>query len=236
MKIERASVEELTNDPQNVRAHDKRNIDAIAASLTRFGQQKPIVVDADGVVRAGNGTLDAARTLGWKEISVVRTTLEDAEAVAYAVADNRTADLATWDEESLALVLDQLDDGQRLAAGYDHDEFTDLLDSLGLDEAGEPKRGGENDNATRILETLSTPGELEQGSLHKIGDSILLIADPSDLASWREYLTDDIEKFVPYPSLFGMAILAKKHACLFVQPLGRAAFLGLEHAKRVVMQ
>jgi len=234
MNIEQIPLSELTNDPRNVREHDKRNVDAIAASLQRFGQQKPIVVDSEGVVLAGNGTLAAARSIGWEEIAIVRTDLMDAEAVAYAIADNRTADLATWDTESLALTLDQLDDGQRLAAGYDQDEFKSLLDQLGIDESGEPAGdgdGGEN-NSEPFFESLSEPGELEQGSTHKIGSSVLVVADPSDLDSWRHLLTEDVERLVLYPGLFGMAVLAASQKCLFVQPLGRAAFLGLEHAKR----
>ena len=61
LHVEPASVDSLSADPANVRTHDKRNIDAIKASLRRFGQQKPIVVDGDGVVVAGNGTLAAAQ-------------------------------------------------------------------------------------------------------------------------------------------------------------------------------
>jgi len=59
---------ELSLDPANVRKHDRRNLDAIKASLRKFGQQKPIVVDTKGIVLAGNGTLTAAKELGWSEI------------------------------------------------------------------------------------------------------------------------------------------------------------------------
>lgn len=123
-------IDSLLPDPANVREHDQRNVDAIKASLTRFGQQKPIVVDADGVVLAGNGTLGAAKLLGWDRIAVVQTELKNAEAVAYAIADNRTAELANWDNQALAAVLDQLDDGQRIASGYNEQEVNDLLESL----------------------------------------------------------------------------------------------------------
>lgn len=62
----------------------KKNIEAIKGSLAKFGQQKPIVVNKDNVVVAGNGTLEAARQLGWKEINVVRTNLTGAELTAFA--------------------------------------------------------------------------------------------------------------------------------------------------------
>jgi ParB-like chromosome segregation protein Spo0J len=104
-------------DPANVRRHGERNLAAIAASLARFGQVKPIVVDGKGVVRAGNGTLEAARGLGWAEIRVIRTGLAGSEATAYAIADNRTAELAGWDEPGLAETLRALQgEGIDLAA------------------------------------------------------------------------------------------------------------------------
>ena len=108
MNIETIKIKDLLNDPSNVRKHDERNLDSIKASLQRFGQQKPIVVDGKGIVVAGNGTLDAAKSLGWKDIQIVRTELVGADAVAYAIADNRTAELAIWDDDALAQTLASL--------------------------------------------------------------------------------------------------------------------------------
>jgi hypothetical protein len=107
MKIERIKVSELSLDPSNVRKHSRKNIDAIIGSLRKFGQQKPIVVDAKGIVLAGNGTLTAAKELGWTEIEITRTALQGVEATAFAIADNRTAELAEW-EDSLNDVLKSL--------------------------------------------------------------------------------------------------------------------------------
>jgi len=76
MNIEEIPIAELDLDPANVRQHDEKNLAAIKSSLKRFGQQKPIVVDPKGIVIAGNGTLTAARALGWDRIRIVRTQLE----------------------------------------------------------------------------------------------------------------------------------------------------------------
>jgi len=70
--------------------------------MARFGQQKPIVIRPDGTVIAGNGFLAAAHALGWLDVWVVETNLEGEEAMAFALADNRTAELAEWDLEILA--------------------------------------------------------------------------------------------------------------------------------------
>ena len=55
MKILTVTLDTLNPDPDNARSHNARNLDTIKASLTEFGQQKPIVVTEDGVVVAGRG-------------------------------------------------------------------------------------------------------------------------------------------------------------------------------------
>ena len=133
MAVEQVRLDALHPDPANVRVHSARNLDAIKASLARFGQQKPIVVDGDGIVRAGNGTLAAAKGLGWSTIAVVRTPLRGAEAIAFAIADNRTAELAEWDETGLAETLRALQsepDFAIEATGYTDDEIDALLGQL----------------------------------------------------------------------------------------------------------
>lgn len=110
MNHQTIALSDLSLDPSNVRKHSRRNLDAIKASLRKFGQQKPIVVDAKGIVLAGNGTLTAAQELGWTEIQIVRTELAGVEATAFAIADNRTAELAEWEEDKLHAVLRSLQD------------------------------------------------------------------------------------------------------------------------------
>jgi ParB-like chromosome segregation protein Spo0J len=120
MKTERVKLADLTPDPGNVRKHNQQNLNAIKASLQRFGQQHPIIVDQSNVIRAGNGRFVAMRALGWTECDVVRTSLEGPDAVAFAIADNRTAELATWDDEALM---------EQLAAIATYDE--ELLKATG---------------------------------------------------------------------------------------------------------
>ena len=111
MKLEHVDIKTLKPDPGNARRHDKRNLQAIADSLNQFGQRKPIVVTADGIVLAGNGTLEAAKLLGWDMITITRTPADwDFDtARAFALADNRSAELAEWDEEVLKATLYDLD-------------------------------------------------------------------------------------------------------------------------------
>ena len=127
MNIQTIAVADLSLDPSNVRKHSRRNLDAIKASLRKFGQQKPIVVDAKGIVLAGNGTLTAAKELGWTEIQITRTELAGVEATAFAIADNRTAELAEWDD-NLGDVLKSLQDADVDLAdlGYSADDIAKM--------------------------------------------------------------------------------------------------------------
>jgi ParB-like chromosome segregation protein Spo0J len=112
MKIEAIKTSQLKYDPANARHHDQANIAAISGSLEKFGQRKPIVVDRTNTVVAGNGTLQAAIALGWAEIYAVRIPEQwtAVETKAFALADNRTAELADWNHEILADTLSELEE------------------------------------------------------------------------------------------------------------------------------
>lgn len=132
MNIEEISIAELSEDPGNVRKHSSRNLEAVKASLRRFGQQLPLVIDGDNVVRVGNCRLAAMRALGWETAKVVRTDLNGADLAAYSVADNRTGDPevgSTFDQAGLAGVLSALaaeDESLATATGYTLDEIASL--------------------------------------------------------------------------------------------------------------
>lgn len=129
MKTQLVPIESLTLDPKNARKHPDRNLDAVKSSLESFGQQKPIVVTEEGLVIAGNGTLEAARALGWKKIAVVRTKLDEMKAAAYALADNRTSELAEWDWGVLGDTMRELQelDVDLGSLGWSEDEIENLL-------------------------------------------------------------------------------------------------------------
>jgi len=124
-------IDTLVPDAANARKHDEKNIEAIVRSLQRFGQRLPIVVQKQGmIVRAGNGRLEAAKRLGWKHMACVVVDEQSVDATAYAIADNRTAELATWDDETLASLLQSLPEDARLDAGYKVEDLGALLERL----------------------------------------------------------------------------------------------------------
>ena len=94
------------------------DIRAVGASLEAFGQRKPIVARRNGTVIAGNHTLQAALELGWTEIAVVFVDDDDATAKAFALADNRTAELGGYNDLALIEFIGEVQacDAELLAA------------------------------------------------------------------------------------------------------------------------
>lgn len=130
MKIIKVKVAELTLDPKNARRHTPRNLEAITASLREFGQQKPIVIDGNNVVKAGNGTVQGAMALGWATVFAVRSELTGAALTAFALTDNKTSDLAEWDMPELAEQMKALAEAGELdlqALGWDEHDLAVLL-------------------------------------------------------------------------------------------------------------
>ncbi len=102
-------------------------------SLETWGQVKPIVVRRDKmIVVAGNGTLSCAKELGWSEIAVSIVDMNDAEAAAYGIADNRTAELAKWDEGVLVRLTKLIDTANQAMPGWTADELEVMRASDGM--------------------------------------------------------------------------------------------------------
>lgn len=144
---------DLSHDPSNVRTHDEKNITAIKASLRKFGQQKPIVIDDKGTVIAGNGTLESAKLLGWTEIDCVVTDLDSLNKTAFAIADNRTAELAAWDTEALNLQLKTLEELNMDMSEFDFD--------ISVDDFQFKEPSEEKEKELRLVLTFETDEELE---------------------------------------------------------------------------
>jgi len=106
-------VDSLTPDPKNARKRDRRAVEAIKASIESRGFRSIIVVQknaaGDLIIRAGNGRYQAAVELGLPMIPALVFEEGDSEAVAYAIADNRTAELAEWDWDNLSAALSGTD-------------------------------------------------------------------------------------------------------------------------------
>lgn len=132
LTIRRVALSDLHLDPANVRSHDERNLDAIAASLRQFGQAEPLVVQREtGRVIGGNGRLTAMKALGWTEADVVELEMDDTQATALAIALNRTGELASWDMPALSQFLESFKGTELFdALGFDERECGEILDEV----------------------------------------------------------------------------------------------------------
>jgi DNA modification methylase len=192
MKLENLRIADLTPDPQNARQHDDKNLKAIMGSLKEFGQRKPIVITEAGVIVAGNGTVEAAKRLGWLDIEVVRVPSDwtDAQVKAFAIADNRTAELANWNQEVLTSQLLELE-----AEGWELTEF-------GFEPLEMPV------NPDDIVEDEipdSAPIRTALGDVWQLGNHRLMCGDSVDDASVDKLLDGNIVDLVFTDPPYGVA-------------------------------
>lgn len=137
--------------PENPR---RGNVEGIATSLARFGQVRPILVQAStSFIVAGNHTYQAAKSLKWRTIAVVRVEMDDVEARAYMLADNRWSDVAENDDVALEHLLRGLEDAGGLeGTGYkpgDADDLRELLAQMPDAPPPEDPAPGEGASAKR---------------------------------------------------------------------------------------
>jgi len=165
VKVVKKQLSELKLDPNNVRRHSKSNLAAIAVSMQKFGQRRVAVIRSDGTIIAGNGMYEAALEAGINELwcHVVPDEWTDEEARAFAIADNRTAELADWDEAQLIDSLKAISSEELLnAAGYTTTDFEDLVRKFTGEEIGKPDPEDEwvdmpdyeNKNAQSVYKTI----------------------------------------------------------------------------------
>lgn len=143
-------------------------VEALANSITEFGFKNPIIVDKDLVIIAGHTRLKAAKLLGLKEVPVVvASDLSEAQTRAYRLADNKTGELAEWDDDLLQEELDALDDE------FDMEDFgfeAEIVDDLQIMEAmDEPP----------IPETPEEPVS-KPGDIWRCGDHLVMCGDATN--------------------------------------------------------
>lgn len=160
----------------------KGDVDAVAASLARFGQRKPIVARRDdGTIIAGNHTWQAAKKLGWKEIAVAFVGDDDVTAQAYALADNRTAELGSYDEELLLQMIQdiqKIDEALLNDTGWARKDYEQLVEKLGIVDQQDVHSAfdnllqGEREDATQMtfIVTLDQAEQIRTALKMALGD------------------------------------------------------------------
>jgi hypothetical protein len=125
-------IKKLKPHPKNARLHDNENIQAIKKSLQTFGQRTPLVVwSGKNYVVKGCGTLQAAKELGWKQISIVRAdNFTEDEILSYSIADNKTTDMSMFDFEKISTFFNSVGNVDlQVSTGFTQLEIEPLLQS-----------------------------------------------------------------------------------------------------------
>ena len=156
-------VESLTPDPENARVHGPRQIARIADSIAAFGFNVPILIDGDGAVLAGHGRVLAARRLGLSEVPTIALEhLSEPERRAFMIADNRLAELASWDDRRLGVELKALKnldlDFSIEATGFELDEIELKIDP-GIKSGGSRAPGKRPAAASPKVSPVAQPGD-----------------------------------------------------------------------------
>jgi len=176
--VESKTLADLKPDQQNARKHNPRNIGMIAKAIGEVGVARSIVIDEDGNILAGNGTVEAVAECGITDVRVIkangneliavqRTGLTPEQKKKLALYDNRTAELADWDIPALKEI--EIGMPGLLEDMFMPLELDELLDlSTDIDPID-----GEDDAPEAPEEPISKLGDIYQLGEHRLmcGDS-----------------------------------------------------------------
>jgi DNA modification methylase len=165
MHVKMRDIASIRPYPRNPR-HNDPAVAAVAASIRAFGFRQPLVIDEDGVIVVGETRYKAALQLGLKAVPVhVASGLTAAQLKAYRIADNKTAELADWNQE---LLVQELADLQKLDIDLDLIGFpADELQSLFSAEL-EPGLTDPDDVPEPPDEPVTRPGDLWRLGAHRL--------------------------------------------------------------------
>ena len=166
------STDKLIPYVNNARTHSPEQIKKLRSSLREFGFVNPVIIDRGYNVIAGHGRLMAAKEEGITEVPCVYVDhLTDAQKKAYILADNRMAMDAGWDEELLAVEMQELQDlGYDLSmTGFDEKELADLF-SDGTDSDAK-------DDDFDLTAALEKAAFVERGDIWTVGRHRLMCGD-----------------------------------------------------------
>ncbi|WP_417491861.1 site-specific DNA-methyltransferase [Maricaulis sp.] len=181
----------LVDYERNARKHSKAQLAALVRAISRFGFNAPIAVWRDGMILAGHGRVAAARQLGLARLPGVDLSgLAFDEARAFCLADNRIADMARWEEQTLRSELSDLAaEGVSIDdLGWSARELEGLLAGGADPDLGLPHGGASAPASASIpalaesVDALIGPTMVERGEVWRFGDHVLICGDSTDPA------------------------------------------------------
>jgi DNA modification methylase len=188
-RIEFMATADLRPSANNARTHDDKQIALIATSIDTHGWLVPIIVDSVGMIVAGYGRWLAAKQMKLAEVPVIRAEfLTDADRRAFALAENRIAQLSGWDDKILAQELTFLFEG-----GYELEATGFTLANL---DFSLPEEKVKDEPEAIELPDPATPAVSRPGDLWLIGPHKLYCGDSRDARSFEALLGDERAKLI----------------------------------------
>lgn len=176
---------------------NKAAIKHVAESIKRFGFASPIIARADDkMIIAGHTRYEAAKELGLDKVPVRYLDLDPADSRLLALADNKTAELADWDEEKLEQVMqDLLDEGLSLdGLGWTDTELADIVQELKDEEIKEDEAPEPEDTVVHSV----------LGEIYELGPHRLICGDSTDPATWDKLMQGEKADMVFTDPPYGM--------------------------------
>lgn len=174
LNIEYQNISKLTPYARNSRTHSDEQVSQIAASIKEFGWTNPILIDEQDGIIAGHGRLMAAQRLNESNVPTIRLVgLTEAQKKAYVIADNKLALNAGWDEEMLAVELEDLigENYNTDLLGFSDKEINNILSTSGTDYEGLT----DEDEIPDVDKT-----DIKEGDMFALGQHRIICGDSTD--------------------------------------------------------
>ena len=183
--FEFVDLEAIRANPNNAREHDTRQIAKLAQSIAKFGFLSPVVIDASCELLCGHARYEAARQLGMKKIPAVRVTdLSEPQKRAFMLADNRLAELASWNNAALKRELTFL---TKYDINFDFEAIG--FETAEIDFIFGDGEGSDEQAAVPVLR--ETPAVSRTGNLWQLGEHRLCCGNALESAAYEAILAYD---------------------------------------------
>jgi DNA modification methylase len=180
---------ELKERRRAFRTHPEKQIDRLCASIREYGFNQPVAIDGEDRIVCGSALVMAAKRLGLNRIPVIRLDhLKEGELRAYAIAANKLAEFAGYDEAELSL---ELADIQALIGSYELPEMgfnTPELDHLlGLDDCSDKNDTVDPPDPLRAISRI--------GDVWRLRRHLLLCGDALSGQSYSTLMNEERAEF-----------------------------------------
>ena len=174
---------------RNARAHPKKQLTELMASIARFGFNVPVLINSENEIIAGHARVEAAKRLALKTIPTIQLDhLSDVERRAFILADNKIALNASWNVEMLSLELLDLGelDIDLTLTGFSLAEIDSVID---LGRAADPD--GPDQAVQDEVPTVPAKAVTRAGDLFELGQHVLLCGDARNPKEVERVMLED---------------------------------------------